>query len=64
MVSFGVTPSATVSRRNAKSSPKIVSDSPIRPSTLSAAGVKSISPSAFLKWTVRLSLAWLMPSSR
>ncbi len=48
IVSLGVAPS-TACWRNLKSSPKIVSDTPSLPSTFSAAGVKSISPSSFLK---------------
>ncbi len=63
IVSLGVTPSETWSRRNEKASPKIVSEIPSRPSTFSAAGVKSSSPSAFLKCTFRLSEALLIPSS-
>ena len=51
------------SRKNVKSSPKIVSPTPSLPSTLSAAGVKSIPPSALRKCTTRSSLARLTPSS-
>ena len=51
------------SRTNAKSSPKIVSPTPSLPSTRSAAGVKSIPPSALRKCTTRSSLARLIPSS-
>jgi len=45
IVSFG-TFVVTVSFRNVKSSPKIVFDTPSLPSTWSAAGVNSISPSS------------------
>ena len=50
-VSFGVLV-VTVSRRKAKSSPKIVCSSPIRSSTWIAAGVNSIVPSSLKNCTV------------
>jgi hypothetical protein len=62
IVSLGVEPS-TVCLRNSKASPKIVSLTPSLPSTLSAAGVKSIPPSSFSKCTTRSSSALEMPSS-
>ena len=53
----------TVSCRNEKSSPKIVSDTPMRPSMRSAAGWKSIVPSGLRNSTWRSLGALLMPSS-
>jgi hypothetical protein len=63
MVSFAVCPSPTTERRYAKSSPKTGSSIASGPSTRSPAGVKSIVPSAFLKWTTMSSpVTLLMPS--
>ena len=52
IVSFGVAPPA-IDRRNAKSSPKIVLLTPMRPSMCRAAGVNSITPIALRNSTVQ-----------
>src|SRR5690349_1294357 len=63
IVSFGVTPSPTVSRRNVKASPKIVSETPSLPSMCTAGGVNSTSPCSFRNRTFSSPGAWLTPSS-
>ncbi len=53
----------TVSRRNSNASPKIVVDTPSLPSTCSAAGVNSISPSSLKNLTAMCPASLLIPSS-
>ena len=63
IVSFGRL-SVTVCCRKAKSSPKIVSETPSLPPIRIAAGVNSISPCSLRNWTVISPGAFEIPPSR
>ena len=62
IVSFGRSV-ATVSWRKRKSSPKITFDTPSFPSTCSAAGVNSMSPSSLWNVTAMWPASFVTPSS-